>query len=98
MSEQDIQKIMYALGCLETNIKNLTLQFDKISEQINKLQNNGCVIGAENKKEILDLQKCTEEFKNIWRKAVLIMVGVGVGSVGAKEALTRLLYLITGIN
>lgn len=96
MSEPEINEIMRVLGRIEERTETLMRRHDQTIEAIEALKKNGCAIGEENKKAIIELKTYAESTKAIGRKLILIALGVGVGSVGVKEVLQGIIQKILG--
>jgi DNA-binding FrmR family transcriptional regulator len=68
-----------------------------LNDEVQALKARGCAIGADNRRTLNDLAGKVAFLEGIWKKAVLVMAGVGVGAVGVKESLAAILNMIGGV-
>lgn len=92
MSDNEINQIMFKLGVIEAKLEILS----KIQNDIDTLRQNGCQIGKSQAEEIKTLKETVNSIRSIWRKALLVMAGVGVGSVGIEKMIQKLLSALVG--
>jgi hypothetical protein len=85
-----VQTIKHEVAQVKADISTLRLE-------VKALQSEGCLIGASNRAALTMLDSRLKLLEGIWKKAVLVMAGVGVGAVGVKESLAAILNMIGGV-
>jgi len=85
----DVQVIKHEVAQVKADLSTLRTE-------VQALQTEGCAIGAENRAKLTQVDSRLSFLEGIWKKAVMVMAGVGVGAVGVKEAVAKVMALITG--
>jgi DNA-binding FrmR family transcriptional regulator len=86
----NVQTIKHEVAQVKADISTLR-------REVKALQAEGCVIGVSNRAFLSGLDNRLKFLEGVWRKAVLVMAGVGVGAVGVKESITAILRAIGGV-
>ena len=85
----DVQTIKHEVAQVKADLSTLRTE-------VQALQSEGCTVGSTNRKSLDQVDARLSFLEGIWKKAVMVMAGVGVGAVGVKEAFSKLMALITG--
>lgn len=94
MSENDIATITNAIGRLEERTETTNRNIERLINAIDMIKTDGCSIGKEHSKTIAELERTAKDIKAVWRKALIIMAGVGIGSVGLEKTVKGIFALL----
>lgn len=94
MSDNDISTITNAIGRLEERTETTNKNIERLINAIDMIKTDGCSIGKEHSRAIAELERTAKDIKAVWRKALIIMAGVGVGSVGLEKTVKGIFALL----
>jgi hypothetical protein len=81
---------------IKLDVNGIKIDLSTLRREVKSLQAEGCVIGASNKRALESMDSRLSFLEGIWKKAVMVMAGVGVGTVGVKEVLAKIMEVISG--
>ena len=107
MSDPERQEILLMLGRIDERTLDTQQDVAGLRLEIRALQEKGCPIGAANataiKTNATAIEQATQRvaaveavIDGMWRRAVVVMVGVGTGAVATKEGLAAIFHKLIG--